>query len=68
MASGYKEPNFMKVLGGNISLRARNPDKKSRNKRREPRYHKLRKRIRKEEILSFPKPKNREERRRCSMI
>ena len=58
---GYKILNFVKFLEGYRVLRAQNSNKNSRNKRREPLSRKLGKRRRQEEILSFPKPKNREE-------
>ena len=62
---GYEELNFVKRLEGYIVLRDLNPNTRSGNNRREICSRKLEKSRRKEEILSFPKPKNREELRRC---
>ena len=60
LALENEKPIFYKVLERYRALRARNPNKKSRKKRREPRSRKLEKRIMKEERSYFPKPKNRE--------
>ena len=43
LASGYKNPRFIKPFKRYISLLARNPNNKSGNKRREPHSHILEK-------------------------
>ena len=54
---GLQKINFIKCLKGSRAPRARIPNIKSRKNRREPCSSKLEKRRRKEEILSFSKPK-----------
>ena len=49
--------NFVKVFKGYRQPRARNPNSKSRKKRREPHYRKLEKRRSKEDIIYFYKTK-----------
>ena len=59
LATGYGAYNFIKYFKGYVVPRARILNIKSIKKRREHCYRKLKKRIRKEEIIDFPKPKNR---------
>ena len=57
LATGYKIINFIKCLKVYIATRTRISNIRSRKKRREPRSRKIEKKRRKEERLSFPKPK-----------
>ena len=68
LASGYEVLNFIKCLKEYRVHRARFPNINSRKKKSEPCSCKLKKIKIKEEILYFPKPKNREGIIRCSVI
>ena len=67
LATVYVIINFIKSYKGSISPRTRISNIKIRKKRREHPYRKLEKRGRKEEGLSFPKPKKIEDLIRCSV-
>ena len=68
LATGYGIISFIKCLKGSRSTRASISNIKSRKKRREPRSRKIEKIRRKEELLYFQKPKNREDIIICSVI
>ena len=61
LATGYEIIKFIKCLKGSRETRARISNIKSRRRIREHRSRKIEKRRRKEEIISFTKPQNRED-------
>ena len=65
ISSSYKVLNFINFLKGYRLHCVPNSNNNSRKKRREPGFRKLEKKRRKEERLSFPKPKNGEDLLRC---